>query len=228
FLASFCVVIIIALFYYLIPSLQDLFEDQKLHPMTEAVIGCSRFIHEYGVYILFSGLGAIACITFIIKNPKGKDSLKKFGLKMPILKTLMTQAILLRFTKVFSVLLTSGIPMLQALKLSKKAMNHREFEAVIEKAEKKIIEGKYLSRELQTSPLFPNLFIRMLAISEEAGNIPKMLENIGDIYEQDLDKSLGKFTSLLQPIMLLVLGLIVGVVLLSVLLPMTDVSSFVQ
>lgn len=228
FLASFCLIIIIALFYYLIPSLQDLFEDKRLHPMTEVVIGLSNWIQLYGAYLAAGILGGIACLVVAIKNPKGKAALKKLGLKIPILKKMMTQSVLLRFTKVFSVLLTSGVPMLQALSLSKKAMNHPSFEEVIEKAEKKIIEGKNLSRELQSSPLFPNLFIRMLAISEEAGNIPKMLENIGDIYEQDLEKSLTRFMSLLQPIMLLVLGLIVGVVLLSVLLPLTDVSSFVQ
>ncbi len=228
FLASFCLIIIIALFYYLIPSLQDLFEDKQLHPMTSVVIALSNWVQLYGGYLAAGILGGIACLVVAIQQAKGKAFLKNLGLKIPILKKMMTLSVLLRFTKVFSVLLTNGVSMLQALALSRKSMNHPLFEEVVKKAEKKIIEGKQLSRELQSSPLFPKLFIRMLAVSEEAGNISEMLENIGDIYEQDLEKSLTRFTSLLQPIMLLVLGLIVGVVLLSVLLPLTDVSSFVQ
>ena len=97
-----------------------------------------------------------------------------------------------------------------------------------ENAEKKIVEGKKLSDELKTSSLIPNLFIRMLSVAEEAGNLSYMLQNVANIYEEDLDKSLQRITSLLQPVTLLILGVMIGLVLLSVLLPLTDVGSMLN
>ena len=104
-------------------------------------------------------------------------------------------------------------------------MNHVSFEIAIKNAEEGIIQGRKLSDELRKSGLFPTLMIRMLATSEETGNPTEMLEHVADIYEEQLERTLVQFTNLLQPVMLLILGVIVGVVLLSVLLPLTDVST---
>lgn len=140
----------------------------------------------------------------------------------------MTEIILARFSRVFSVLLRGGIPLPETLGLARKVMNNPFFEEIMLQAEKKVLEGKKMSEELKKSPLIPRLIIRMLAIAEESGNIADMMQNIAEIYEEDVERSLSRLTSMIQPIMLLFLGLIVGVILLAVLLPLTDVSSFIQ
>ena len=228
FLGGFCLLIIAALFFFLIPSMQELFEGKNLHPMTEIVLSISRFLSENSLSLLTLFLGGGILVFFGLRSPSGKKSFKGLLLKLPIVSKMIKETILVRFSRVFSTLLQSGVPMVEALRLSKKVMHHPLFEKVVEEAETKIIEGKKLSSELKKSPLFPNLYIRMLSVAEEAGNMPVMLKHIASIYEEDLEKSLSRITTLLQPIMLLILGIVVGTIVLSVLLPLTDVSSFVD
>ena len=122
-------------------------------------------------------------------------------------------------------LFRSGVPIVEALKLARSVMNHVSFEEAVKQAEEGIVQGRKLSEELRKPGLFPPLMIRMLATSEETGTPSEMLEHVADIYEEELERTLVQFTNLLQPVMLLLLGIIVGVVLLSVLLPLTDVST---
>lgn len=227
FLASFCVLIIFALLFYVVPTMGDLFEGRALHPLTQTVLSLSQFVRHYSI-ALFSGLIlGVLLLTYALRKKEGRLFLQRLSLKIPLLKTLVLQSALVRFCRSFSILLAGGVPLLDSLRLSRKVMNNLLLEQVIENAEKKIVEGKPLSAELKTSPLIPALVIRMLAISEETGNVAPMLQNIADIYEEELEKNLLQLTTLLQPILLMTLGLIVGVVLLSILIPLTDVGSLV-
>ena len=132
----------------------------------------------------------------------------------------------MRFCRVFSILLTSGITTLEALKLSKNVMHHYLFEELINSVQVGLHEGYPMSQELKKSPLIPALFGRMMETAEEAGNLPDMLMNAAEIYEEEVQSSLSQFSSIIGPVMLLLIGILVGLVLLSVLLPLTDVSSF--
>lgn len=225
FLLAFAFIVITALMFFLIPSMQDLFEGRTLHPVTMSVLAVSHFLTAHQVTIAISLLLTVLLIAYVVKRRLFFDQV---SLALPLIKRIKTQMVCLRFSRVLSVLLKSGVPLLDALVLAKQVLLSQPFEAVIEKAKKKIVEGGKLSDELKSSPLFPNLFVRMLQVSEEAGNLPDMLKNIADIYEEDLEKSLSRFTTLIQPVMLLVLGFFVGIILLSVLLPLTDVSSIME
>ena len=225
FLSAFCLVVLVGLFLFLIPAMKELLEGRELHPMTKAILVISNFLEKH-----FLALGiSLACIAFggiyTAKKKSFRDRSKKLLLYIPFFKTVFTESILMRFSWVLAVLLSSGVPIIEALKLSRSVMNHVSFEIAIKNAEEGIIQGRKLSDELRKSGLFPTLMIRMLATSEETGNPTEMLEHVADIYEEQLERTLVQFTNLLQPVMLLILGVIVGVVLLSVLLPLTDVST---
>jgi general secretion pathway protein F len=225
FLLSFCFLVICALLFFLIPSLEDLYEGRTLHPVTASVLSISRFLTGHAGELAFLLIGLIIGIYFVAKKT---PFFRKLALKTPMINRLITESVLLRFSRVFGVLLSSGVPLLDALRLSKGVMHHVDFEEVIRCAEVNIIQGGKLTNVLGKSPLIPPLFFRMLAIAEEAGHMEGMLKNIVDIYEEDLEKSIQRFTALLQPVMLLVLGVIVGVIMLAVLLPLTDVSSMMN
>ncbi len=149
-------------------------------------------------------------------------------LVLPFVKTMIIQTALTRFCRSASLLLLGGVPLLDALALSRRVMKHPLLEKVVEEAEKKIIEGAHLSDQFKLVSYIPPLVSRMLAIAEETGRMAPMMENIADIYDEEIERSLQQVTTLLQPVLLVVLGGIVGVVLLSILLPLTDVSSFLQ
>ena len=227
FLAGFCLFVLIGLFFFLIPSLQELFEGRNLHTMTRCVLFISAWLRKYGLVggICGSIFAVASCFLYRMKNVK--NLCKKIFLKMPFFRTLYVENIFLRFSRILSILFLNGVPIIEALQLSKDVVDHPTFCDSIDKIEEGIISGGRLSHEMKKSRLFPSLMIRMVATSEEAGNSGEMLGHIADIYEEQLEKSLRYFISFLQPVLLLFLGLIVGAVLLSVLLPLTDVSSFV-
>jgi general secretion pathway protein F/type IV pilus assembly protein PilC len=226
FLFTFCIIVILALFLFVIPSMRELMEGRKLHPLTQTVLSMSQYLSSHKT--IFAAIFSLSSLTLIFfsRSKNGKAFFKNIYLHIPLLKKMLSWAVLIRFTRTLGILLSHSVPLTSALKLAKKVMDHPQYEAVVTIAEQKIIEGKKLSLELGESKLFPSMMIRMLSTAEEVGKIDEMLIHIAEIYEEDLEKSLQQFTTLLQPIMLLILGLIVGVVLLSVLLPLTDVSSF--
>jgi general secretion pathway protein F len=227
FLGSFCLLVLIGLFLFLIPSMKELLEGRKLHPMTNTILKMSDFLNEHFMLFSMASLSIIFFSIYAFKNPVVKNHLKKTLLVIPLFKKFYQMAILMRFSRVFSSLLSTDVPIVESLRLSRSVMNHPSFEEVIMRAEEAIIEGRKLSEELKKSTLFPPLMVRMLKTAEETGNPKEMLEHVADIYEEELERTLQQFTNLLQPVMLLILGIIVGVVLLSVLLPLTDVSSLI-
>lgn len=226
FLISFCCAVLYGLFFFLIPSMQELLQGRHLHPVTQAVLQISHFLQQYK-RILGIGLVSVGIAIFCFFHSRiGKLNWQRFSLHIPLLKTLITESVLVRFCQTLSVLLDSNIPLIEALDYSKRVMNHCIFESVIDKVGISIIEGNKLSTEISKSRLFPNMAIRMIQVGEQVGNMGEMLHNIAQIYQKNLERTLHKITVLLQPILLLFLGIVVGTILLSVLLPLTDMSSF--
>lgn len=225
FLGGFCLIVVLILLLVVIPTMSPLFEGRPLHPITAIVLSLSQFLIQnrflLSAITLFSLVGA----SVWIRRPQAKKWVQTFILHIPFVKTVALQSALIRFTRTFGILLGGGIPLLDALKLSKKVTNYSLFESIFENAEKDVLEGKSLSHSLQASPLIPQLVTRMVSIAEETGRMGPMMHHVADIYEDELEKNLQQLTTLLQPALLLLLGFIIGIVLLSVLIPLTDTSA---
>ena len=116
--------------------------------------------------------------------------------------------------------------MIDSLRISRKIMRNVVLENEIQAAEGKIVEGHSLSQQLKRSPYFPQLVARMLAVGEESGTTVVMLNRIADMYEGEIEKTLDRVMAMAQPVILIVMGLVIGTVLLAIMLPLTDVSSF--
>lgn len=226
FLGGFCLLVIASLLLFVIPTLKELFEGRPLHPLTETVLFISNFVNAKLNPILGLLVLLITSAIFAFRNPKTKVALEIFIFRIPIFKTIILQSSLIRFCRALSILLDGGVPLVEALALSKRVMKLASLEQIIERATHKVMEGEALSDALKSSPLIPSLVTRMLSIAEATGKTSSMLQSIAEIYDDEMEKNLSQMTSLLQPIILLILGAIVGVVLLSVLLPLTDVGSF--
>jgi general secretion pathway protein F/type IV pilus assembly protein PilC len=228
FLGLFCLFLIAGLLFFVIPTMQELFEDRPLHPLTQAVLKVSEFANQNKMFLFVFLFTFIALFFAFSKHPKTKKMLSALSLKVPLVKTLLIHSALVRFSRATSMLLFGGVPLLEALTLSRKVMKQPLLEKEIELAEQKITEGRSLSQLLKTSSLMPPLVARMLATAEETGELAPMFQNIALIYEEEVDKHLAQITTFLQPVLLLFLGGIVGIVVLSILLPLTDVSSFLS
>ncbi|HSX13437.1 MAG TPA: type II secretion system F family protein [Chlamydiales bacterium] len=227
-LSGFCCVILSALLFFVVPSLKELFEGRDLHPFSKLVFACSHFACQ-AKSELFVFLIAIAGMTgFCLSTAKRRQKLISIMSCIPLIRSFLAKIAFVRFCRATATLLEGGIPAMTAFAQARTVMRHPVLEAVIAKAEEKISEGEPLHVPFQNHPLIPPLVPRMIAIATQAGKLPFMMSQISQIYEDELETHLTRFATLAQPILLLILGGIVGFVLLAVLLPLTDVSSFVN
>jgi general secretion pathway protein F len=226
-LMVFCLIVIFSLIFFVIPTLFELFDGKNLHPITKTVLFISQIANGYKLYFFSLFFALILFIISCFKLPFLKKKILAQILKFPLIKELMMKVALIRFTRAFSVLLDSGVSYVEALNLSKEVMKHPILEKDISQAEKRIISGEKLSEALKKGENMPPLLIRLLEVAEESAKTSTILLHIAGIYEDELDRSLTNLTTILQPVLLLILGGIVGFIVLSVLLPLTDVSSFV-
>ncbi len=223
-IASFCVVVVLLLLTFAVPSIEALYSGHTLSPFTHLVLSVSRFLTKrWMVYLPMIALTLLLTVTYI-KSPKGQASRRRLVTRLPILKTLLLQSALARFTRALATLQEGGVGLVEALSLSEGLLAHPELEPLIAHAKAQIIDGSSLSRELKASPLIPPMVSRMLAVGEESGQLPALLEGIAGHYEEEVEKSLTRLAALAQPAILIVMGGIVGVIMLAVLLPLTDVS----
>jgi len=226
-LLGFSFLVIGVLLFFVVPSLFELFEGRSLHPLTKFVLSCSQFLNSRKIELFSFVSILIGTFFFIFSNKKGRKRIFLFVFKLPFLKNIFAKTALVRFCRTFGSLLEGGVSYVEAVKLAASVTNHPALEKEIKEKATSLIEGRKLSDLFMESTLLPPLLARMLSIAEKSGDMPKMLYYLSKIYEEELEKLLSQITSMLQPIMLLILGAIVDFIVLSVLLPLTDVSSFI-
>lgn len=224
-LACFAFSVIVLLMGFVVPSIEGVFEGRALNGYTEFILSLSRFLRGWWWVLLPLFAGISGWIYCILKKPQGKIFLEKFLMRLPVIKTLLIESALVRFSRTMATLQEGGLPLIEALALSKEVMQNAAMQEDIEKAEKKILEGGSLSTELKKSRLIPSMATRMIAVGEETGHLSEMLAKVADMYEESLEKTIERTMSLVQPAILIIMGAVIGLVLLAILLPMTDISS---
>jgi len=225
-LFGFCLFVLGALLFYVVPSLSELFEGRELHPFTQIVFSVSRFACRSKLLLLGCGIAIISALSAFMVYPKWKEFAFQQMLKVPILNHLFAKVAIIRFFRATSTLLNGSVPIVSAFAQARTTMGHPILEKVIKKAEFLIAQGEPIHLSFAGHKLIPPLVPRMLAIAEKGGNLDGMMRQVAEIYEEDLERTLAHFSTVAQPVLLLFLGGIVGFVLLSVLIPLTDVSSF--
>jgi general secretion pathway protein F/type IV pilus assembly protein PilC len=211
---------------FVVPSIENIFADRQLNGFTEFVLGLSRFVRTWWWVYLPILAGAGVWGFFKIRSPQGKLWLERLLLRTPFLRNLVIQAAVSRFCRTMGTLQQGGVSMIDSLRLAREVMQNATLEEEVRQAEAKIIEGSSLSSELGRSRWFPHMVSRMLAVGEEAGSLVVMLNKVAQIYEEEMEKSLDRVMALAQPVILIVMGTVIGLVMIAILLPLTDVSSF--
>ncbi len=225
-LGGFSMLIICLLLGFVVPSLEGIFAERKLNAFTNAILGLSHIFRDFWWLYIPAVIGGGFWSIWKIRSPKGKLWLEKVLLRVPVIKNLVIQTAVARFCRTMGTLLQGGLNMMESLRISRGVMRNVVLEKEILTAEGKIIEGHSLSKELGRSRYFPSMVSRMLAVGEESGTSVVMLSRIADMYENELEKTLDRIMALAQPVILIVMGLVIGTVLLAIMLPLTDVSSF--
>jgi type II secretory pathway component PulF len=215
-----------ALLTFGVPRLMFLFSEtgQSLPVPTQMLLSISEGIRGYWFWILL----IISLFVFILKrghkNEKGKIILNKFKLKVPLLGNFSKNAELARLARTISTLLANGIPAFQAIQITIPTLNNEIFKVELDNIHKDIIAGSSISQSMKKSPWFPLFVTNMIAVAEKTGNLQEVLLEVAVFYEREVNKMMKIMTSLLEPIIILVMGLIVGFIVMAMLLPIFEIN----
>ncbi len=225
-LGCFALVVISLLLGFVVPSIEGIFADRELNGFTSFVLATSHFVRNWWWIYLPLGLGFAAFAFVKLRSPQGHLWMQRTLLKMPLIKNVVIQSALARFCRTMGTLQLGGMTIIDSLRIARGVMKNVVLEEEIQAAEGKIIEGSSLSKQLSRSAYIPHMVTRMIAVGEDSGSSAEMFNRIADIYEDNVEKTLARTVALVQPVILVVMGGVIGMVMIAILLPLTDIASF--
>jgi general secretion pathway protein F len=217
------------LFAVVIPKVTKIFEDMNvtLPWTTRLLIGVSSIVRDYWYLLLIGFPLVIYGLRRWLKTPKGGAFWDRTQLKLPVLGDLIRMLAISRFAKTLSTLLASGVPLLTAMDIVRNIVTNSLLSGVIDNARDAIREGESIAAPLKRSGQFPPLVYHMIAIGERSGQLEEMLQNVARSYESQVDMRIGALTSLLEPVMIVLMGGGVAFIVFSILMPIMQLNTFV-
>jgi len=211
---------LIVLFIFVIPKFATIFRgNSKVIPLiTRLVIEFSQFLTQYGWVILLGTAAAVTVLLFYIRSPEGRSEWDRVCLRAWLLGDLVRKFETARFSRTLAALLKGGVPLLEALGTVQGVIGNRLLARAIGQVQVRVREGKGMARPLSESGLFPPLALNMIAVGEETGKLDGLLAEVASYYDQEVKRTTKRLTSLLEPALILGMGLIIGVVVISMLL----------
>ena len=227
FIAGFFIMAVAGIMLFLIPQFESIFEsfDLELPALTKFLMASSRFIGRYLLWeIILIGGGVFAFIKWH-KTPAGKATIDAWLLKAPIFGKLILKAAVARFSSTLSTLMDNGVAVVAALEIVGETSGNAVVKAAVDNVSRGVINGSTIAEKLAESPVFPKMVISMVAAGEGSGNLPDMLGKISDFYSREVDAAISGLTSMIEPILIVGLGVIVTVVVLAIYLPIFQMAT---
>lgn len=218
------IAVVIVMLVFVIPRYMDMFEelDTELPSITLAVVALSNFMQNYWFIIVPALVVAVFAIKTWAKTNSGKHVLGKLALKIPAIKNLVVKSASAQMARTLSTLLTAGVPLIEAVDIVADTMGNIWFKETLKEAVDQIMIGVPLSQPLQTSGLFPPMVYHMVRIGEEAGSTEEMLNKLADYYEEEVEMAVQSLMAAMEPMIIIVLACIVGVLIMAVMAPMVN------
>lgn len=214
--------VIIVMMTYVIPNFMKIFDDMgtTLPAVTMVVVNISHFFQKFWWLMILIIVGIVVGIKLYDKTPNGKLVLGKIAIDLPIFGKIQRKTACAQLSRTLSTLLGAGVPLVDALEITAKSMSNAVYKQAVMEAREQVMRGVPLSKALKSSNYFPTMIIQMIAIGENTGNIEEMLENVAGYFEEDVEMATQQMTSLMEPIMIVVMALIVGFLVISIIMPM--------
>jgi len=227
------IAVITILLLWVIPVFAQMFSEMSggkvgLPGPTQFVIDASNFTKSYIIYIVIAAIGAGYAMKRYYGTEKGRLVMDGLLLKVPVIGPLIRKAAVAKFTRTLSTLITSGVPILEGMSIVAKTSGNKVVERAVLGARQSISEGKTIADALAKSEVFPKMVTHMIAVGESTGALDAMLGKIADFYEDEVDTAVAALTSLLEPVMMVFLGTIVGFIVVAMYLPIFKVASVIQ
>ncbi len=220
-------VIVAILMVVVVPKFEDIFsgllKGQPLPALTQGLMDVSRFMQHH--YLL--ALGALAGLwigfKFFAKTSVGRRAIDWFLIHMPLLGDLFLKAAIARFTRTFGTLLSSGVPILQALIITRDTSGNVHVANAIDVVHERVKEGDSVAKPLESTHVFPGMVTSMIEVGEETGAMPDMLSRIADSYDDEVDNAVAGLTSIIEPIMIVFMAVMVGTIVIALFLPLVSI-----
>ena len=224
------IMIVSAMLIFVVPMFKSLYADLggTLPIATRILIGVSNVVKKYSYVVAGLVIGGGYAFRRYAATEKGRYAVDRFLLKAPIFGSMFRKIALSRFSRTLAVLMTSGVPILQALEIVSETVGNAVMGKAILEVQQSVKEGESIAKPLQAHKVFPPMVVQMLAVGEETGALDTMLSKIADFYDQEVEATVEALTSLIEPILIAVMGGAVGGMVISLYLPMFNIINLIK
>ncbi|MES2460966.1 MAG: type II secretion system F family protein, partial [Armatimonadota bacterium] len=226
----FSLLMVVALFYFVLPKFKEIFEsmDVEMPPMTQALFAMSDALVNYWYTVpVFAG-AAFFGIKKYGETTDGRMNIDRLKLRFPIIGDLVLKMSVSRFARTFGTLISAGVPMMRAMEIIGETTGNAVIAHAINETRAAIRDGQRLSAPLAASGLFPQMVTHMIDIGEETGRLSEMLVKVSDFYDQEVDAAVKGLTSMIEPMLIVFMGVVVGFIAISVMAPMFKLVSSIN
>jgi len=214
-----------AMLTFIVPVFAKMFSGlgAELPAPTQMVLNLSGFLRSNILTMIVAAIAALVGFKFALRNPNFNLAFDKFKLRMPLLGDLIRKSSISRFTRTLSTLLSSGVSILDALEITAKTSGNLVIQHAIRKSMLSIAEGETITAPLKESGVFPPMVTQMISVGEKTGGLDDMLSKIADFYDEEVDAAVAALTSVIEPIIIVFMGAVIGGILIAMYLPMFDI-----
>jgi type IV pilus assembly protein PilC len=214
-----------AMLRFIVPVFAKMFSGlgAELPGPTKFVLGVSNFLRDNTIVIILGLAGLIVAYKLFVRQPNGRLLVDKFKLRMPLLGDLIRKSSISRFTRTLATLLSSGVSILDALNITAKTSGNMVLQQAIKRAMLSIAEGETITSPLKESGVFPPMVTQMISVGEKTGGLDEMLAKIADFYDEEVDAAVSALTSIIEPVIIVFMGGMIGAILIAMYLPMFDI-----
>ena len=224
---TIAVVIVAFLMLFIVPKFEAIFQDmlggRPLPTITQVIMDLSRFIQGNFILIGVALVVLVVGFRFALRLPGISTAVDRYKLKLPLFGDLLTKTSVARFSRTLGTLVSSGVPILQALQITRDTAGNERVSEAIESIHDNVKEGESMVAPMEASQIFPPMVVSMVQVGEETGQLPDMLTKVADVFEEEVDVAVSGLTSLLEPVMIVLLALIVGTIVVALFLPLITI-----
>ena len=219
--------ILVFLMVFIIPRFAEIFDDlldgKALPMLTQIVIGTSDFVAGRWYVILGAVFGIIALVKTVNRTERGAEMIDKLKFRAPLFGDLVQKTQVSRFSRTLGTLMASGVPILQALQIVRDTSGNRVLANAIQSVHDSVKEGESVAMPMEASGAFPGMVVSMVDVGEETGALPEMLVRVADAYDDEVDNAVDALTSIIEPIMIVLLALIIGTIVIAMFVPLISI-----
>src|SRR6056297_929006 len=224
------VIVTVILLIFVIPAFEDLFKGfgADLPGFTRMVVDLSNFVRDKGWLLLIALIAAVSAFLYFKKRSRAmRHFLDRLSLKLPIIGPILTKSAIARYARTLSTMFSAGVPLVEALESVAGACGNIVYEEGVMRMRDEVATGQRLQQAMENTDLFPNMVIQMIAVGEESGQLDSMSAKVADFYEEDVDAAVDSMSSLLEPLIMAILGVLVGGLVVAMYLPIFKMGAVV-